>query len=425
MECRREDGCEGRGLETEEKYKWAIVDGVKKEVTNFRIIPPGLFKGRGKQHPKSGKLMRRICPKDVTINIGKDALIPECSIPGESWKEIRHDNTVTWLAFYNHPINQKEFRYVFLAGPPWQREKGKYEKARLLKDYIGHIRAAYTWDFTSEDSEKRQLAVATYLMDKLGLRAGTEKVHDDDDEADVVGCRRLKVENVKPISPNLLEFSFLGKDLIRYENTVEVDLPVYEAIIQFQAGKCGSDELFDKLDSHKLNAHLKELMPGLTAKVFHTYNASITLDNIVDMICSHQIDITESHSAQMSRLTEKIGELQDILTELKKYLDGVEEGESPSSPRCPNGKRKRDLSREELERKMAQTTNRIASIKRAIFCQKEDIVEMLGLPTSEIIDPRITVAWCRRHEVPIEKIFPKSLLRKFAWAMEVSPDFRF
>lgn len=28
------------------------------------------------------------------------------------------------------------------------------------------------------------------------------------------------------------------------------------------------------------------------------------------MICSHQLDITESHSAQMSRLTEMIGELQ-------------------------------------------------------------------------------------------------------------------
>lgn len=60
---------------------------------------------------------------------------------------------------------------------------------------------------------------------------------------------------------------------------------------------------------------------------------------------------------------------------------------------------------------MAQTTNRIASIKRAIFGQKEDIVEMVGLPTSEIIDPRITVAWCRRHEVPIEKVsYPNCLL---------------
>lgn len=46
-------------------------------------------------------------------------------------------------------------------------------------------------------------------------------------------------------------------------------------------GKRGSDDLFDELDTSKLNAHLKELMPGLTAKVFRTYNASITLDEMV------------------------------------------------------------------------------------------------------------------------------------------------
>lgn len=49
----------------------------------------------------------------------------------------------------------------------------------------------------------------------------------------------------------------------------------------FFSGKKGGDDLFDKLDTNKLNAHLKELMPGLTAKVFRTYNASITLDDMV------------------------------------------------------------------------------------------------------------------------------------------------
>lgn len=30
-----------------------------------------------------GKLKKRIRPSDITINIGKDALIPECPVPGE------------------------------------------------------------------------------------------------------------------------------------------------------------------------------------------------------------------------------------------------------------------------------------------------------------------------------------------------------
>ncbi|XP_028052384.1 DNA topoisomerase 1-like [Camellia sinensis] len=232
-----------------------------------------------------GKLKRRIQPRDTTINIGKDAPILECPIPGERWKEIRHDNTVTWLAFWNDPINPKEFKYVFLVASSslkGQSDKEKYEKSRMLKDYIQGIRAAYTKDFSRKDIIRRQIAVATYLIDKLALRAGNEK---DDDDIDTVGCCTLKVENVEPMPPNTegIMFDFLGKDSIRYQNEVEVELPVFKAIQQFRTGKSGGDDLFDKLDTNKLNAHLKELMPGLTAKVFHTYNASIILDEMMEI----------------------------------------------------------------------------------------------------------------------------------------------
>jgi DNA topoisomerase-1 len=230
---------------------------------------------------KMGKLKKRIRPCDITINIGKEAPIPECPIPGERWKEVKHDNTVTWLAFWSDPINPKEFKYVFLAASSslkGQSDKEKYEKARKLHNHIGSIRAAYTKDFNNKDVTKRQIAVATYLIDKLALRAGNEK---DDDEADTVGCCTLKVGNVECIPPNKLKFDFLGKDSIQYVNTVEVEPLVYKAIGQFQAGKSKTDDLFDELDTSKLNTHLKELMAGLTAKVFRTYNASITLDLMV------------------------------------------------------------------------------------------------------------------------------------------------
>lgn len=38
-----------------------------------------------------------------------------------------------------------------------------------------------------------------------------------------------------------------------------------------------ADDLFDKIDAQALNDYLGELMEGLTAKVFRTYNASSTL----------------------------------------------------------------------------------------------------------------------------------------------------
>lgn len=46
----------------------------------------------------------------------------------------------------------------------------------VLQDCIQNIRANYTRDFSNKDPTKRQIAVATYLIDKLALRAGNEKV---------------------------------------------------------------------------------------------------------------------------------------------------------------------------------------------------------------------------------------------------------
>ncbi|XBI59160.1 hypothetical protein VPH35_040280 [Triticum aestivum] len=424
-------------------------------VGNFRVEPPGLFRGRG-EHPKMGRLKRRIRPSDITINIGEEAPVPVCPIPGESWKEVKHDNTVTWLACWNDPINEKDIKYVFLAASSSlkrQSDKEKYEKARKLKDYIRSIRANYTKDFRSKDQRKKQIAVATYLIDKLALRAGDEK---DEDEADTVGCCTLKVENVTCLPPNKLQFDFLGKDSIRYYNTVEVELAVYEAIKEFCAGKKKGGHVFDKLDTTKLNAHLKDLMPGLTAKVFRTYNASITLDTILNkettdgtvdekakvyqrankevaIICNHQRAVPKSHDSQMNKLNEKIDELTAQRDQLNVELEKANKLLSKKVKKRKlvgsdgDAKRRRKLTPEMLQKKLSQVETRIVETDNHKN-NKEDL-KTVALGTSKInyLDPRITVAWCKTHEVPIDrdKIFTKTILEKFAWAMDVDPDFRF
>ncbi|XP_033133172.1 DNA topoisomerase 1 alpha isoform X1 [Brassica rapa] len=436
--------------EQEEKYMWAIIDGVKEKVSsckcspsfglrltycdgclslfqigNYKVEPPGLFRGRG-EHPKMGKFKRRIHPHDITLNIGKDAPIPECPIPGERWKEIKHDNTVSWLAMWNDPVILKKEKYVGLSASSSQKgqsDKDKYENARKLKDHIESIREAYTKNFTSKDVLKRQIAVATYLIDKLALRAGTDK---DDDEADTVGCCTLKVDHVECIHPNQLKFDFLGKDSIRYENTVEVEPPVYKAIGQFKAGKSNSDDLFDEIDANKLNAHLKELMPGLTAKVFRTYNASITLDKTlrretkdgvdvnqkkivydqankeVAIICNHQRAVTKSHGAQVKKLKDKIDELKEGLKQLKTNLKRAKKGEDPLEG--SDGKKTRNITPEAWEKKITQQKMKAEKMERDM--QTKEDLKTVALGTSKInyMDPRITVAWCKRNEVPIEKV---------------------
>ena len=68
-------------------YRNALVDGHLEAVGNFRVEPPGLFRGRG-EHPKMGKLKRRIYPRDCIINIGKEAPIPTHPYPDQQYASV-------------------------------------------------------------------------------------------------------------------------------------------------------------------------------------------------------------------------------------------------------------------------------------------------------------------------------------------------
>lgn len=65
-----------------------------------------------------------------------------------------------------------------------------------------------------------------------------------------------------------------------------------------------------------------------------------------------------------------------------------------------------------LEKKIAQTNAKIEKMERDKET-KEDL-KTVALGTSKInyLDPRISVAWCKRHEVPIEKVGPFSTVWK-------------
>ncbi|KAJ3036317.1 DNA topoisomerase 1, partial [Rhizoclosmatium hyalinum] len=130
--------------ELDEKYGWAIFDGRKEKVGNFRIEPPGLFRGRG-DHPKTGTLKLRVQPEQVTINIGKEAPIPPAPA-GHKWGAVVHDNTVAWLATWKENVNDN-IKYVLMAATSslkGQSDMKKFEKARELKKHIDKIRRDYT-----------------------------------------------------------------------------------------------------------------------------------------------------------------------------------------------------------------------------------------------------------------------------------------
>ena len=213
-----------------------MLDGRREKVGNFRIEPPSLFRGRG-AHPKTGSLKHRVQPEQVTINIGKEARVPEPP-PGHKWAAVVHDNTVTWLATWTENVNGST-KYVWLGNNSTLKGKSdlkKYEKARELKvrswgltlgwiyllyslcvsflltyfpqKHVDKIRAQYMLELKDAMTVTRQRATALYLIDKLALRAGNEK--DTDEEADTVGCCSLRVEHIQLREPSTVIFDFLG-----------------------------------------------------------------------------------------------------------------------------------------------------------------------------------------------------------------------
>lgn len=325
------------------EYGFCTIDGHKEKIGNFRIEPPGLFRGRG-EHPKMGKIKKRVMPEDILINCSKDSKIPKAP-DGHRWREVKHDNAVTWLASWTENV-QGQVKYVMLN--PSSKLKGekdwqKYETARRLHKHIDKIRNTYREEWKSKEMRIRQRGVALYFIDKLALRAGNEK---DEDQADTVGCCSLRVEHIelhKSLNDkeNVVVFDFLGKDSIRYYNEVEVEKRVFKNLELFKENKKEGDDLFDRLNTVVMNEHLRELMDGLTAKVFRTYNASWTLqcqlnemtdadstlpekllsynraNRAVAILCNHQRAVPKSHEKSMENLKEKIRLKREQLDDLE------------------------------------------------------------------------------------------------------------
>uniref|UniRef100_A0A7M4F5M1 DNA topoisomerase I n=2 Tax=Crocodylus porosus TaxID=8502 RepID=A0A7M4F5M1_CROPO len=431
----------------QEEYGYCILDGHREKIGNFKTEPPGLFRGRG-NHPKMGMLKKRIMPEDVIINCSKDSQIP---VPpeGHKWKEVRCDNTVTWLASWTENI-QNSLKYIMLN--PSSKLKGekdwqKYEVARRLKGVVDKIRSQYRGDWKSREMKTRQRAVALYFIDKLALRAGNEK--EEGETADTVGCCSLRVEHIK-LYPELdgqehmVEFDFLGKDSIRYYNKVPVEKPVFKNLKLFMQNKDPGDDLFDRLSTGSLNSYLQDLMPGLSAKVFRTYNASITLqeqlkaltnpeDNVaakllaynranraVAVLCNHQRATPKTFEKSMQALQAKIDaknqQLEEAQAELKRAkADHKAKKDVKSKEAVEKKKKLLEKIKEQLEKLNVQVTDK-----------EENKQIALGTSKLNYLDPRISVAWCKKFGVPIEKIYNKTQREKFAWAIDMADeDFEF
>ena len=191
------------------------------------------------------------------------------------------------------------------------------------------------------------------------------------------------------------------------------------------------------MNSSDLNEYLKTFMSDLTAKTFRTYNASYLfqqeLDEITDkydkydksdkinillnlfnkanakvaLLCNHQKSVSKNFNDSLDKINDKIKEYKKEIIELENLI------------------KNNDSKTDKHKQKIKKLKEYIKSQKNKKDLKLELKNISLGTSKTNYIDPRITVAFLKQHNIPVEKIFSSALKEKFFWAFEVDKNYKF
>ena len=419
------------------KYGIAIMDGKEVEVGNYMAEPPGIFIGRG-EHPLRGKWKPRVTAKDVTLNLGKDAKKPE-----GNWGKIIHDNDSMWLASWMDFLTQKR-KYVWLAdtaGLKQDRDKEKYEKAVKLGNEIEKIKDRIVKDMKSKDPKISEISTACYLIYRTAMRVGDEK---DPDEADTVGATTLRKEHIK-ITANTIEFDFLGKDSVRWQETVVAeghDKQFHENLKKIIEKKKPKEEIFEDITSRHVNQYYSSIVKGLTAKVFRTYLATTVVKNYLikhdtiksqtaneklyhaklanleaAMMCNHKRTIPKTYELTLQKKRDSIKKLEkeQIWKKTQETLKKVKSKEPKTDIQKKSKTKRIKTLNEQIKKQKAKHKERLEKLELQLDLSEKTKDYAIGTSLRNYIDPRIFKAWTNEVGAEWEKLYTAALQKKFLW----------
>ena len=419
------------------KFGTGKMDGNEVEIANYMAEPPGIFIGRG-EHPLRGKWKPKVTSKDVTLNLGKEA-----KVPAGNWGKIVHDQESMWMASWTDFLTQKR-KYVWLAdtaGIKQDRDKAKYDKAKMLAKEIETIKNKIVKDMQNKDPKVRRISTVCWLIYRTAMRVGDEK---DPDEADTVGATTLRKEHVT-LTSDAIKFDFLGKDSVRWQETVPAvgnDKQFHENLKELTAKIKATDEIFGNLTSRDVNEYYKTVVKGLTAKVFRTFSASTVVSKYLNengdvkkgsqmeklyhaklanleaaIMCNHKRTIpkTFEQSLQKKRDTLKTAEKA---TPWKKNEEVLKKAESTKTKTdAQEKKRKERITKIKgmIKKSKAKQKERVEKLRLQLDLTEKTRDYNLGTSLRNYIDPRIFKSWTDEVTADWEKLYTAALQKKFLW----------
>eukprot|EP00466_Bigelowiella_natans_P014742 jgi/Bigna1/85396/estExt_fgenesh1_pg.C_30427 len=554
-------------------FGYALVDGMLEKVAGYMVEGPGWFRGRG-DHKMSGRWKRRLYPRDVVLNICEGVPVPRPPMPSSissssslwRWGGVSHNHNGSYIARWNDPIaavaGKKKDKFIFLDATSSVKsasDQNKFETARKLRNKIKNIRKDVLKKLSSPHPDPEisadTVGVCTLRVEHMSLTTSIKGGGGGDRPSNNSLAAAATEFNDSGDAGGreegyYLALDFLGKDAMQYTRSVEVPKKVFESLqscfITSGGGaaaaatddtvkahhKAPKDQFFEYVTPQILNKYFKDQMPGLTAKVFRTYNASALLqaelarpssetarsilaqlskkkrkggqtsahDNSsssssssstvgmeknssgaktassssnkigesrskgskkntssttttssigsreaaadrkllrqyydfchkeVAVLCNHLRTTPKSFDKSVSRLKERLKSQKWWLQMLE-----IERNEAlchETTPRATRRNRKNEPAvkkarrLETIDMAILKQRNAIYTLERQIDFRKQSKEIALGTSRTNYIDPRITVAWCKRNDVPVERSFPKALLRRFEWALDTKSSFK-
>lgn len=254
-----------------------------------------------------------------------------------------------------------------------------------------------------------------------------------------------------------LVFDFYGKDSVRYQNKIEVPKYVADAIITFCKNKNSTDQIFDLITADDVNSFLSECMPECTAKLFRTAIASkLLVDAFKAQKVTKGMTLREKlHAFDMANLevakklnhqralpknfNEQLGKMD---TQIQEAIDKAEQVKSKVKMSLRKIKSETERANRLLEGSALETTLKALKEKekkeKAKLAKAEEKVEVLkqkrnfkdqtknyAISTSRTnyCTPEIAYSICNDLDIPIEKIYTKTLQEKFAWAKDTPKNY--
>jgi DNA topoisomerase-1 len=389
--------------ELKEKLGYAIVDGEKLEIANWTAEPSCLFAGRG-DHPKRGKWKEGPREEDIILNVS-----PDSPRPLGNWKDIVWEPDKMYVAKWMDKLSGK-IKYVWFSDSAFlkqNREKEKFKQAEKLGKTIATIEEHILKNLDAEDEGRRKVATVCWLILKPNMRVGDEK---DPGEADTVGAITLRPEHIK-IEGDVLHFDFLGKDCVRWAKNVQAPPSVIKNIEHY--AKTSKEYLFEGIDSKKVSRFLSEKMPGLTAKVFRTWRCTTTLKEYLDKsgVTRKDADYAKNFHAKMANL-----KVAEVANHKRKIPPNFDERLAKKEAKLKELYAK--LEEKKVEGK--KTDALVARIEKAeLDMELTKLTKEYNLGTSlkSYIDPRAYVKWAKTVGFSLDKFYPKTLRKKFSWAL--------